>query len=206
MNTLQQNLARNKQMAAALAARKKAASASPLPMVKPSAPVNPAFKPLNIGDINKIMWPFFFTFSAPVLVPGASASGFFTVTQEAGFNMLSLCKVVFKRTGVAPNYDFTAIDSDREDNAIANANGLTITLRDSQSSRVFMSQPLPIDMIGSSSNPFIFPSPQFMLPNATMEMTFQNNSTTETFVPWITTFGYRVRISDAQNILSTITG
>jgi hypothetical protein len=162
-------------------------------------------RPRNIGEINSVMWPFWFTFSAPEVAPMSSLSGFFSVTQEAGFNMMSLCKVVFRKSGVGPNFVYTAIDAEQPDCALSNANGLTVTLRDAQSSRVFMSQPLPIDMIGPAEWPFVLPSPQFLLPNATMEIVYQNSNATDTFVPFVTVFGYRVRIEDANKILSTIT-
>jgi hypothetical protein len=44
------------------------------------------------------------------------------------------------------------------------------------------------------------------LPNSTVEAIFSNKDAARTYVPFVTFFGYRVRIEDAQNILSTITG
>jgi len=166
-----------------------------------------SMRPMNIGDINRVIWPFWFTFTAPEVNPNASISGFMSVTQEAGFNILTMCKTVFLRTGIDPaTYQYVALDGNNPDDDLANANGLTITLKDSQSSRVFMSQPLPIDDIGTAEKPTVLPSPQFLLPNSTMEIGYQNNHATNVYVPFVTFFGYRVRIENSQNILSNITG
>jgi hypothetical protein len=89
--------------------------------------------PGNVGDINRVVWPFWFTFTAPELAPAQTATGSFSVTQEASFIFMAFSKVVFKK--VAGIY--TAIDPDQEDTAVGEANGLSFQFRDGQSSRVF---------------------------------------------------------------------
>lgn len=160
--------------------------------------------PGNVGDLSKVIWPFWFTFTAPVLTPASGANGFVTISQEASFIWMGMSKVVFLKTGAPPNYDYTAIDGDDSDEDNANANDLTVSIRDSQSSRVFMGNPIGIDNIGTGKDPSILPTPQFILPSATMECAFQNNHATNVYVPWITLFGYRLRIENAQEVLSTI--
>jgi len=163
-------------------------------------------KPGNVGDINKIIWPFWFTFTAPVLPINTGSNGFVTITQEAAFIWMSTSKTVFKRTGAAPNYVYTAIDGANPDDDLSSANNLTVSIRDAQSSRVFMGSPIEIDDIGPANEPSVLPTPQFIMPNATIECAFQNNHASNVYVPWITLFGYRIRIENAENLLSTIFG
>lgn len=164
----------------------------------------PNLQPGNVGNLNKVIWPFWFTFTAPVLLPATGTNGFITISQEAAFIWMSMSKVVFKKTGPGPNHIYTAIDGAATDEDLASANDLTISIRDAQSSRVFMGSPIEIDNIGTGKDPSILPTPQFILPNATLECAFQNNHASNVYVPWITLFGYRLRVENSENLLSTI--
>ena len=46
----------------------------------------------NVGAINRIVWPFWFTFTAPQLGPNVTSQGFTTVTQEAAFVWMAYSK------------------------------------------------------------------------------------------------------------------
>jgi len=162
--------------------------------------------PGNVGDINRVIWPFWFTFTAPVLTPQTGSNAFITVTQEAAFIWMTMCKVVFLRTEARPPYVYTAINALLPDEGANNANDLMISVRDAQSSRVFFGQPMSLDQVGPAEEPTVLPTSQFFLPNTTIECVYQNNSTVNTYVPFITFFGYRMRVPEAQAILSTITG
>lgn len=162
-----------------------------------------ALRPGNVGAINRVIWPFWFTFSAPELAPQTSSQGFFTVTQEAAFVWMSMTKAIYKKT-VGPT-QYTYIDPNDE-TANGEAPGLKWTLRDAQSSRVFSNLPVEMDHFASPSYPFVLPTPILFLPNSTVEMTYQNDDASATYVPFITMFGYRVRIEDAQNLLGTVIG
>lgn len=159
-------------------------------------------RPGNVGSINRVIWPFFFTFSAPELAPNSSSQGFTTITQEAAFVWMSYTKAVYKRTA-GPVY--TYVDPD-DYSAAGQVDGLKFTLRDAQSTRVFHNSPLEIDSIGNPQFPSVLPTPILFLPNSTIEITYQNDNAADTYVPFITMFGYRVRIEDAQKILSTVVG
>ncbi len=161
--------------------------------------------PGNVGDINKIVWPFWFSFNAPELAPNVSSQASFSVSQEAAFIWMSFTKVVFKRTGGGPNYDYTAIDASDE-TASGDADDLTVYFKDSQSSRQFGRNPMPIDVVGSPQDPTVFTTPIMFLPNANVEAYYSNSHASNIYVPFITAFGYRVRIENAQEILSLITG
>jgi hypothetical protein len=161
--------------------------------------------PGNVGDINRVIWPFWFTFTAPELVPNQTATAAFAVSQEASFIAMAFTKVVFKRTGVGP-YTYTAIDQSQEDNAVGDANGLKFQFRDAQSSRVFSQTVVPLDAFGDPRFPSTFQTPLMFLPNSTVECVYSNSDATATYVPWITMFGYRVRLENAEQILSLIEG
>jgi hypothetical protein len=161
--------------------------------------------PGNVGDINKIVWPFWFTFNAPVLAPSTSSTASFTVSQEAAFIWMSFSKVVFLRTGAGPNWTYTAIDPNNE-NSAGDADGLNVVFRDAQSSRTFQRNPMPLDAYGLPEFPTVLSTPLMFLPNSTVEVQYSNANASNTYVPWITFFGYRVRVQDAQNILSLVTG
>lgn len=163
----------------------------------------------NIGNINSVVWPFWFTFSSAALQPNNGVNVTFTVTQEAAFVMMALTKVVFIRTGAGVPLDpfiYTAINALQPNEAQANANDLTMTMRDAQSSRTFFSLPQAVDEIGCAEFASVLPTPQLVLPNSTIECIYTNNHASRVYVPFVTAFGYRVRLADAANILSTITG
>jgi hypothetical protein len=162
-----------------------------------------SLRPGNVGSINRVIWPFFFTFSAPELAPNSASQGFTTITQEAAFVWMSYSKAIYKKTAGPTQYTYV----DPNDYAGAGqADGLKFVFKDAQSTRVFHNQPLEIDMVGVPEFPSVLPTPILFLPNSTIEVTYQNDNATDTFVPFITLFGYRVRIEDAQNILSTVVG
>lgn len=163
------------------------------------------FQPGNIGDINRVIWPFWFTFSTQNISPGQSFVASFSVTQEAGFLMRYVTKQVYT---VDPITQFmTYIDPFNFNEDVNSANGLVVGMKDAQSSREFYGRSLQdIDMWGSANFPTYFPSAVFLLPNQTMQLTLSNNSATETYVPFVSVVGYRVRVQDAQKILSTVSG
>ena len=201
MKTIEQELERNKKMNELLNGRFAKASPNGLNNTLKQA-LPPDMLPGNIGDINNVFWPFFFTFSAPELPPNSGSIASFTVTQEASFILTGMWKVVFKKV----NGIFTAIDPLQADEALANANGLAMTLRDAQSSRTFMQLPMGIDEIGCAEFPTDLKKPQMFLPNSTIECIYQNSNPTDTFVPFISMFGYRLRVENSASILSLITG
>lgn len=163
--------------------------------------------PGNLGDINRVIWPFWFTATAPEL-PAAvggtqvQALSMFTVTQEAAFILMSITKSVFIKT-LQPTV-YTAVDPD-----VSGANGetpgLSVVMTDAQSRRFFMGNPLQFDHLGYAKFPTELP-PMMFLPNSTIEMQLFNTNAVNTYVPWLTFFGYRCRIEDAEMLLSLVTG
>lgn len=162
----------------------------------------PSLLPGNLGDINKVIWPFWFTTTKTTLAPNTAAQGNITITQEAAFIWLAYSKtVLLEETGSPGQYQY--VDPD-EAGAAAKSNNLTFLIRDSQSSRQFMNKAIDINQVGHWKYPTVLPTPQLLLPNSNIEVTYQNNDNDVTYRPFITFFGLRVRIEDAKNILSTI--
>lgn len=198
MNTYEQEKERNKRMENQMNARQmyaKLNKALPEKMV-----------PGNIGDISAALWPFWFSFNSNELMPGNGMNTSVTITQEAAFILMAINKTVFLRTGAIAPFQYTAINALDSSEAVSNAPDLMFTLRDAQSTRVFLGNPMSVDELGCAEFPTILPTPQLMLPNSTMECIYQNNHASNVYVPFVTLFGYRLRIENAAQILSMITG
>lgn len=156
--------------------------------------------PGNVGDINRVIWPFYFTTQQVTLAPNTTAKTGFTVTQEAAFIFMSYTKAVYTFDGVNV---FTYIDPEQP-GAAGSAFDLTFNFRDSQSGRDFQNFPILTDTVGVPRFPTKLPKPMLIQPNANIEISFTNNNATLTYVPFITVFGYRCRIEDARGILSFV--
>lgn len=164
--------------------------------------------PGNLGDVNKVCWPFWFTNQTPIL-PKASggtqtqAKASVTITQEAAFIVTAIMKSVFIYDSNAGTY--TYVDAGQV-GATPLTPGLSMNVIDAQSSRNFMSSPLQLDNIGYAAFPTELPTPLMFLPNSIIETQLFNSNASNNYVPWITFLGVRCRIEDAQQILSLVTG
>lgn len=169
--------------------------------------IQSGFQPGNIGDINRAIWPFAFQFNSQNgvvndIAPGQSATLSFSVTQEAGFLLRQISQSTFRKNLVTGEYEY--IDPFYFDEAVNSPNGLKFSMEDASSTRFFngrVSQEL--SLLGNANFPKIYPSTVFMLPNQTMSLNI-SNSGTDTFRPFVTVWGYRIRVEDAQKILSTV--
>lgn len=170
------------------------------------ASLPPELRPGNVGEIMKVIWPYWFP-STPVsqaVVPGQSARVSFTVTQEAAFIMTSLAKVVhYDNAGIATYIDPANFNTSQGQ---GNANDLSVTIRDASSSRDFQALPFELDHIGDPQNPTSFPTPMLIRENGTLEFQVINSSLATTYYPKLIAFGYRIRIDAYEKILSGVTG
>lgn len=155
--------------------------------------------PGNIGPRDAVVWPFYeqinFDFGTdPVLSVNNRQEQFFEVTQEAAFMILGITRSSFA--------------NDR-------AGGLgpyKITLRDAQSSRQLNDfRGIPFQALGTKSNPTILTTPYFLFPNARFIVEMSGFNTVEAQydgqgIHQISFFGYRMRVDNAQAVLSTIFG
>lgn len=164
--------------------------------------------PGNIGDVNKICWPFWFTNRTPELPAAAGGQNSqgkatVTITAEAAFIVTAITKAVFIHDEETDTWSYVDAEQSGQEPLTP---GLSMALIDAQSSRNFMSKPINFDHIGSASFPSELPTPLLFLPNSIIETQLFNSNETNSYIPWITFLGVRCRIEDAQRILSTITG
>ena len=157
-------------------------------------------QPGNLGDINSVIWPFQFVTQTVQCLPNTNVRTGFQVTQEAAFVWMSFVKVVYAVDGGG---NLTYIDPDQPGDA-GQAYDLAFTLRDSQSQRSFENLPTDINTVGVPRWPTKYPRPMLLLPNSNYEVSWQNSNAANTYQPYLIPFGYRIRIQDAQNILSLI--
>ena len=163
--------------------------------------LSPLLTPGNIGDINSVIWPYFFPTDIPNTPIGVNESfpTGFSITQEAAFIFMSFNKVVYLVEGEGDEESWTYLDPDAGQ---PSAPGLTFTLRDGSSTRQFFNTPMNTDAYGNPRFVTKFPRPVMLLPNQVMQITFANSHPTNRYVPIITAFGYRIRIEEAQKLLS----
>lgn len=160
--------------------------------------------PGNIGDINRVIWPFYFMSSrSGVLSPNGSIRTSINITQEAAFVWTGVSKAVYEydqitglMTYIQPNDDAT----------IGQAPGLRVSMRDAQSQREFFGRQIDLDHIGNPRFPLVLSAPQILQPNAVMEVNFSNTNQVQSYVVQLMFHGYRVRIENAQDLLSFVYG
>lgn len=159
-------------------------------------PVN--LMPGNVGDLAKVAWPFWFQANfdfgvGPTWSVATNQTSSFQVTQEAAFLMMGLYRDSFSYSTageLAP---------------------LQLQIRDRQSSRLFMDKPMPWQTIGKRSRPTIFSTPMLVMPNAFIDVTLTSFASgmvaaADTSKQQISFFGYRVRVEDADQVLSSVFG
>lgn len=162
--------------------------------------LGPMLAPGNLGDINKVIWPYYFSTEVPTS-PIAANETFqtgFSVTQEAAFVLMSFTKAIYVESGLIWQY----LNPNDESTLTNQAPNLTFTLRDGSSSRQFYNQPMQMQNYGNPRFPTKLPRPVMLLPNQVMQVAFVNSNASLSYIPRMTFFGYRIRIEDAQNFLS----
>lgn len=167
--------------------------------------VGPMLAPGNLGDINKIIWPYWFSTDVPDTALGVNETfqTGFSITQEAAFIMMSFTKTVYVGDGGDPEV-WTALNPNDESSPANLAPGLTFTLRDGSSSRQLYDRPIEIGLYGNPRFPTKFPRPIMFMPNQVVQIAFANSHPTARYAAQITAFGYRMRIEDAERFLSLV--
>lgn len=161
--------------------------------------LGPMMAPGNVRDLNSVIWPFYFTTEIPEesIGPNETFQTGFSVTQEAAFIMMSFTKTVYLDDEGQWGY--------LNEGANPSAPGLQFTMRDGSSSRQLFNTPINLDLYGNPRFPSKWPRPIMLLPNQVMQIQFINTHPTQSYVPFITAFGYRMRIEEAQKFLSLVT-
>jgi hypothetical protein len=167
----------------------------------------------NLDDVSKIIWPFIFTAkildqdnlnSVTPLTPGNSSSGFISISQEASFVATKMVKTVFEKVDIGGGlFTYNYIDPNDFDAGLAT--NLSFVINDSQSTRTFHQIPMDLDHLGHGQEPNKFKTNLFFSENNNVEVKFFNNHASKTYVPFLSMFGYRVRVQDAQEIFSLVT-
>jgi len=154
----------------------------------------------GIRDINQIVWPFIFSTG---FVKTSSSKKFaeknITVTNEAGFVATKIIRQVFEKVGEG---NFKLINTN--DLTEAQIDDLKITISDPQSGRNFFRNPMPVQNIGDALYPTKFEGRPMILPNSAMKVEFYNDGAKEYYTN-ISIFGYRIRVENAQELLSLVT-
>lgn len=157
------------------------------------------FRPSNVGGINEVSWPFWFQASVdfgqdPTISRFTPQRTFFQVDQEACLLLMGI--------SVMYSTDINQVS------ALQRA-PISVLVQDRQSSRFFMNNHMPVQVIGDNSNPSVLPCPMFMYPSGFVDIEVRGiNETPQTFVGsgqmQFSFFGLRCRVENAQNVLSTI--
>jgi len=156
--------------------------------------------PGNVGAYSKVTWPFWYSMNFdfgtnPTWTTNSRQTQSFQVSQEAAFLVSALSLKTYSystASALAP---------------------LQIELKDRQSTRQFNDRPIPMQMIGKRSKPTVLPTAMLLMPNAFFDVTISSwvpsgvsQATTGTGKFQVTFYGYRVRVEDADKILSSVFG
>jgi len=132
--------------------------------------------------------------------PGVNTPTSYTITQEACFVWMSFVKVVYAVDGVG---NLTYIDPNQA-GAAGQAYNLSFTIFDTQSQRNYQNVPTDVNTVGLPRWPTKFPRAMLFLPNSNIQISWTNADPANTYAPYLLALGYRMRVQDAQNILSLI--
>lgn len=157
----------------------------------------------NVGDINELIWPFYFTSVNGTVLHGDTQSYSITISQEAPFVCLNLQKAVFLVT------DSGLISEERVwinpyDPTAPFAPNLKYSMQDSSAQRRYLDNPANVDHVGNSRNPTIFPTPFMLLENSNTKLTFSNSHASNDYFVKFTFFGYRIRLQDSKRLMSLV--
>lgn len=155
-------------------------------------------QPSNVGDIDKVTWPFWFSLvfdfgTNPTYGQGTKISQSFQVSNEAAFLLTSIGRKSWDSTNagdLAP---------------------LQIELRDRQSSRLFNDKPIPIQNIGKKFLLSSFSAPMLLAPNAFFEVIMTSWLTADQACVGqgkheIFFYGSRIRADDMKKTYAAIFG
>lgn len=154
----------------------------------------------DVDDINKIIWPFYFTTPFVEVLPSTSISRYISITQEAAFVWTALTRTVFEKVEVGPGvFEWNYVDPNDPTDGIVEE--FEVSFSDAQSSRTFFHDPISLNHFGYGTEPTKLDSPMLIPANNNIEVKFFNNNSTRTYIPFITFYGYRLRIKDGRDIL-----
>jgi hypothetical protein len=172
----------------------------PLEQFKNKLP--PEFVPTNIGEIQKLYWGYLFSVRNVIIGPGDAQDYVLNITEDASFALKNVVKAVFIRTGASGSYSYEYQDPEISNDANL-ASGLSFSMMDSASSRSFMNNPIPLEMVGDAKYPMVMKRTYGFLPNANIKFSFANNHPTRTYILNLSLGGFRIRIP-GQNQMNSL--
>lgn len=158
--------------------------------------------PGNVGDINTVIWDYWFVIQPTIVAPGSSTTQILNINNVASFTLKAIMKDVSVQT---ENGSFLYVDPDAPAD-IGFAPGLQVQISDVSSARQYYNSPVRLDHVGSPQEPFILPSPLMYQPSASISVQISNSNTTDTFAVGLGFLGYRLRINNQSQLGSQITG
>lgn len=158
----------------------------------------PELLPANVGHINKVAWEFYYEFTFDL---GANPVIDGTLRQRQSIQVSQ--EAAFIATGIVRHADDYTEAGD--------LGPFQVEIQDRQSTRFINDEPIPIQMIGQKGYYSAFPTGMLFLPNAFIDMFFSSwlavGANQQTFGDGQHKFvlhGYRTRVEDVQNVLSTV--
>lgn len=160
----------------------------------------PELMPGNVGHINNVAWGFQYEIDFNlgtdiILNSNTKADSQVQVSQEAAFALTSIYRYANEYTDAG------------------DLGPLQINIQDLQSTRFFNNTPIPIQAIGQKGKPTQLPTPLLFMPNARILISLStwlragiNQQTQGEAVHKFILKGFRVRVEDAQSVLSSIYG
>lgn len=159
------------------------------------------FIPSNIGELSKVFWGFTFVLRNVIVGPGQTLNKTLNISEDASFAVKEMQKTVFSRTGIAGAYEYNYLDSEIHDDANL-ASGLSWSLQDLQSKRVFMDNALPMEFLGDARQPTKLKKSYAFLPDSNLQFTINNTHATRTYVVNILLNGIRIRLPNEKELSS----
>lgn len=160
--------------------------------------------PGNVGDLNSVIWDYFFVVPPTLVAPQSTVSTNFLVNQTASFVWKEFTKVVFVQTVIDDAVSLTYLDPEAPAD-LGFAPGVSITLQNVSATTLYTPAPIALDQLGSPQDPFILPAPLMLMPNSSVGIQIGNANPTVTYFVGLAALGYRLRIQNQNQIMSLVT-
>ena len=155
--------------------------------------------PRNLGPLSQVMWPFFYVHdfdyqdgADTTFLANERKESTVQVSQESGF----IWTHIYRDFDDAGQSGFGA--------------PLQLTIRDRQSSRQFVSEPIQLQHIGLKGEPTKLATPLVIMPNARITVEMESILTADftvlnsTGTIRLVMAGYRMRMEDAQRVIEQV--
>lgn len=159
-----------------------------------------SFIPPNLAKFKDYSWGFEQIAYTTAMAPNTTQTISSSISQEAAFIWTHLSKQVFIQ---ANTNEYTYVDPYAPTYAARVSPGLSLTIRDPQSDRQLIQDPIPLDDVGDG----IFPSPfmpMLFLNSSQIEAIVNNDNAANTYLVFLTFYGFKIRVDDLAELSSTV--